>query len=89
MDAKILVKISRDNIPAGRRSPGHSKRRWRDLIPIKTVGSAYNKEEEGPINTCLDGTQSKVRVGNHFSSSFPNENDLKQGDVLLPLSIML
>ena len=37
MDAERLVKISRDNrpIPAGRRSPGHLKRRWRDLTLIK------------------------------------------------------
>jgi hypothetical protein len=33
MDAEKLVKISRDNIPAGRRSPGLQKRRWSDLIP--------------------------------------------------------
>ena len=31
MDAEILVKISRDNIPVGR-SPGGPKRRWSDLI---------------------------------------------------------
>ena len=31
-DAERLVKISRDNIPAGRRSPGRPKRRWSDLI---------------------------------------------------------
>jgi hypothetical protein len=30
MDAERSAKISRDNIPAGRRSPGRSKRRWRD-----------------------------------------------------------
>ena len=33
MDAERLVKISRDNIPAERRSPGRLKRRWSDLIP--------------------------------------------------------
>jgi hypothetical protein len=33
MDAERLVKISWDNTPAGRRSPGTLKRRWRDLIP--------------------------------------------------------
>ena len=32
MDAERLVKISRDNIPAGRSSPGRPKRRWSDLI---------------------------------------------------------
>ena len=31
-DAERLVKVSRDNIPAGRRSPGSPKRKWRDLI---------------------------------------------------------
>ena len=36
------------------------------------------------MKTCLDG-QSKVRVGNYLSSSFPIENSLKQGDVLSPL----
>ena len=32
------------------------------------------------IETCLDGTQSKIRIGNYLSSSFPIENGLKQGD---------
>jgi hypothetical protein len=32
MDAERLVKISRGNIPFGRRSPGRLKRRWSDLI---------------------------------------------------------
>ena len=31
-DAERLVKISRDNIPVGRRSPGCPKRRWSALI---------------------------------------------------------
>jgi hypothetical protein len=31
-DAERLVKISRDNVPAERRSPGCPKRRWSDLI---------------------------------------------------------
>ena len=30
-------------------------------------------------------TQSKVRIGNYLSSSFPIENVLKQGDTLSPL----
>ena len=33
MDAERLVKIPRDNIPAGRRFLGHPKRRWSDVIP--------------------------------------------------------
>ena len=33
MDAKRFVKTSRDNIPAGRRSPGRPKIRWSYLIP--------------------------------------------------------
>ena len=32
MEAERLVKISRDNIPVGRISPGRPKRRWSDLI---------------------------------------------------------
>ena len=32
MDAETLVKMSRDNIRAGR-SLGHPKRRWSDLMP--------------------------------------------------------
>ena len=32
MDAERLVKISRDNISAGRRFPGCPKRRWSNLI---------------------------------------------------------
>ena len=35
--------------------------------------------------TCLDGTQNKVRIRNYLSSSFPIENGLKQGDTLSPL----
>ena len=35
--------------------------------------------------TCLNGTQSKVRIGNYLSSSFPIKNGLKQGDALSPL----
>ena len=37
------------------------------------------------MKTCLDGTQSKVRIGNYLSSSFLIENSLKQGDALSPL----
>ena len=40
-----LVKILRDNIPAGRRSPGRTKKRWSDLIPDLTGSFTYNKEE--------------------------------------------
>ena len=32
IDVERLVTISRDNIPAGRRSPGRPIRRWSDLI---------------------------------------------------------
>ena len=32
MYAERLVKITRDNMYAGRRSPGRPKRRWSDLI---------------------------------------------------------
>jgi hypothetical protein len=32
MNAERLVKISRDNIPAGRGSSGRPNRRWSDLI---------------------------------------------------------
>ena len=37
------------------------------------------------IKTCLDETQTKVRIGNYLSTSFPIENGLKQGDALSPL----
>ena len=33
MDPERLVKISRDNVPAGRRNPGGPKRKLFDLIP--------------------------------------------------------
>jgi Reverse transcriptase (RNA-dependent DNA polymerase). len=36
------------------------------------------------VKTCSNGTQSKVRIRNYLSSSFPIENDLKQGDSLAP-----
>jgi hypothetical protein len=47
MKAERLVKISRYNISAGRRSPGSSKRRWSDLIP---GGTANNKKKKKKKN---------------------------------------
>ena len=43
------------------------------------------QKKVGLIKTCLDGIQSKVRIGNYLSSSFPIENGLKQGDASSPL----
>ena len=37
------------------------------------------------IKTCLDGTWSKVRIGNYLFSGFPIEKSLKLGDALSPL----
>jgi hypothetical protein len=37
------------------------------------------------IKMCLNETYSKVCVGKHVSDTFPIQNDLKQGDALLPL----
>jgi hypothetical protein len=37
------------------------------------------------IKMCLNETYSKVCIGKHLSNSFPVQNGLKQGDVLLPL----
>jgi hypothetical protein len=34
---------------------------------------------------CLNETYSKVHIGKHLSDSFPIQNDLKQGDALMPL----
>ena len=34
------------------------------------------------FKTCLDGTQSKVKIGNYLSSNFPIDSGLKQGDTL-------
>jgi hypothetical protein len=34
---------------------------------------------------CLYETYSKVRIGKYLSDTFPIQNDLKQGDALLPL----
>ena len=45
----------------------------------------YQKKLVRLIKICLDGTQSKVRIGNYLSSSFPIEDSLKQGDALSPL----
>ena len=46
--------------------------------------SAYSQTVYS-FKTCLDGTQSKVRIGNYLFFSFPIENGLKQGDALSPL----
>ena len=55
MNAKRLVKILRHNLTAGRRFPGHRKRRWSDLIP--------------DLNTRnhLQQTRRRRRVFNKFS----------------------
>jgi hypothetical protein len=37
------------------------------------------------IRKCLNGTYSKVHIGQHLSDSFPIQNGLKQGDALSPL----
>jgi hypothetical protein len=37
------------------------------------------------IKMCFNKTYSKVRIGKHLSDKFPIQNDLKQGDALLPL----
>jgi len=36
------------------------------------------------IKMCLNGTDSRFRVGKHLSGMFPIENGLKRGDALLP-----
>jgi hypothetical protein len=41
MDVEKLVKISRDDIRG--RSPERWKERWSDLIPVKTGGHVYKK----------------------------------------------
>jgi hypothetical protein len=33
IDTERLVKISKENVPAGRRSPERSERKWSDYIP--------------------------------------------------------
>ena len=52
MDAEGLVKISRDNIPAGRKSPGSPKRRWTNLNPAVSnlLMSGLKEEEENGTN---------------------------------------
>ena len=42
MDAERLVKILRDNIPAGRRSPGRPKRRW--THGLKSLRSTFAQD---------------------------------------------
>jgi hypothetical protein len=46
MDAEKLVKIPKDSIPAGRKSPGRRKQDGTSYSLIKIGGIAYNKEEE-------------------------------------------
>jgi hypothetical protein len=45
-------------------------------IPIKLVTL---------VKMCLSETYSRVRVGKHFSDTFPIKNDLKLGYALSPL----
>ena len=42
----------------------------------------FEFKQLGLIKTVIDGTKSKVIVGNCLSSSFPIENDVKQRDAL-------
>jgi hypothetical protein len=37
------------------------------------------------IETCLNETSNRVRVGKHLSDTFPIKNVLKHGDALTPL----
>jgi hypothetical protein len=37
------------------------------------------------IEMCLNETCSKVHIGKGLSDTFPIQNDLKQGDAVLPL----
>ena len=46
MNANRLVNISRDNIPAGRRSSRYLKRRWSELILVKTGRIICNKKKK-------------------------------------------
>ena len=46
MDAERLVKISRDDIPDGRKYPGRPKRRWSDLILASNRRNHKQQEEE-------------------------------------------
>jgi hypothetical protein len=41
------------------------------------------------IKMCLNETCSKVRIRKHLPDSFPIQNGLKQGDVLLPLVFVI
>jgi len=41
------------------------------------------------IKMCLNETYSKIRVSNLLSDAFPNQNGLKQGDVLCHCSSIL
>jgi len=50
IDSERLVKISSDNIPVGRRSPGCPKRRRSDLL-TEIDGIAYKKRSFFPVLT--------------------------------------
>jgi hypothetical protein len=36
------------------------------------------------IKMCLNETYNKIRIGKHFSDSFPIQNSLRKGDALSP-----
>ena len=55
MDAERLIKMWKDNIPAGRWSPGRPKRRWSDLI-------AYNKEEDAEDEDEEEEEEENIRL---------------------------
>ena len=48
--AERIVKISRDNIPVGRRFPGRPKRRWGDLM-IETYGRTPTQKSRNKTST--------------------------------------
>ena len=57
----------------------------KEFISSNLIKFGVPRNLVGLVKTCLDVTQSKVRIGNYLFSSFPIENGLKHGDALSPL----
>jgi len=79
MDAGRLVKISRDNVPARRRSPGGPKRRF-------LIKQAYNKEEEEGKTNITDHTGEGESVDNLQQAVETNEESKGSGAFQYQLS---
>ena len=57
----------------------------REVLYNTLIDTGFPMKMVRLINMCLNETCSRVRIGKNLPDVFPIRNDLKQGEVLLPL----